>query len=128
MVSAAPAESSPVRLLGRGLVRRCARCGSGRLFRRWFTMVERCPRCDYKFEREEGFFLGAYVVNLGITQLAVVAYIGISIVLTLPDPPLLPLALGAAAVAALTPLIAYPFSKTFWTAIDLVMHPAHLRD
>lgn len=91
-------------------------------------MVERCPRCDYKFEREEGFFLGAYVVNLGITQLAVVAYIGLSIVLTLPDPPLFPLAIGGAAVAILTPPIAYPFSKTFWTAIDLVMHPAHLED
>ena len=91
-------------------------------------MVERCPRCDYKFEREEGFFLGAYVVNLGITQLAVVAYIGLSIVLTLPDPPLIPLAAGGAVVAVLTPLIAYPFSKTFWTGIDLVMHPGHLRD
>lgn len=91
-------------------------------------MVERCPRCAYKFEREEGFFLGAYVVNLGITQLVVVAYIGLAIVLTLPDPPILPLALGGGAVAILTPLIGYPISKTFWTAIDLVMHPAHLRD
>lgn len=91
-------------------------------------MVERCPRCGYKFEREEGFFLGAYVVNLGITQLAVVVYIGLAMVLTLPDPPLVPLAIGGAAVAVLTPLVAYPFSKTFWTAIDLVMHPAHLQD
>ena len=91
-------------------------------------MVECCPRCEYKFAREEGFFLGAYVVNLGITQLAVVAYIGVSIVLTLPDPPLIPLAIGGAAVAIVTPAIFYPVSKTFWTAIDLVMHPAHLRD
>ena len=91
-------------------------------------MVERCPGCNYKFEREEGFFLGAYVVNLGVTQIAVVAYIAAGIILTLPSPPLWPLALGGAAVALLTPLLAYPISKTFWTAIDLIMHPAHLRD
>ena len=91
-------------------------------------MVERCPRCDYKFEREEGFFLGAYVISLGVTQLAVVAYIAVAIVATLPDPPLLVLSVGGAAVAVLTPLLAYPFSKTLWTAIDLAMHPAHLHD
>lgn len=113
-------------MLGRGLIRRCARCGSGRLFRRWFSMVDRCPGCDYRFEREEGFFLGAYVVNLGITQLAVVAYIGAAVVATLPDPPILALSVGGGLVAGITPLLAYPFSKTFWTAIDLIMHPAHL--
>ena len=119
---------SVFRLVLRGLLRRCARCGSGRLFRRWFVMVDRCPRCDYKFEREEGFFLGAYVINLGVTQLAVVVYIAVSIVATLPDPPMLGLAVGGAAVALLTPLLAYPFSKTLWTSIDLAMHPAHLQD
>lgn len=89
-------------------------------------MVARCPRCAYKFEREEGFFLGAYVINLGVTQVAVVAYIAIAIVATLPDPPMLVLASGGAAVAVLTPLIAYPVSKTLWTAIDLIMHPSHV--
>ena len=91
-------------------------------------MVERCPRCAYRFEREEGFFLGAYVINLGVTQLAVVVYIAIAVVATLPDPPILALALGGATVALLTPLVAYPFSKTLWTAIDLVMHPGHAQD
>jgi len=89
-------------------------------------MVEDCPRCGYHFEREEGFFLGAYVMNLGATQVAVVIYIGLSVVLTLPEPPLAPLAVGGAVVALMVPVLAYPFSKTLWTAIDLIMHPAHL--
>ena len=89
-------------------------------------MVEDCPRCGYHFEREEGFFLGAYVMNLGATQVAVVIYIGLSVVLTLPEPPLAPLAVGGAVVALAVPLFAYPFSKTLWTAFDLIMHPAHL--
>ena len=89
-------------------------------------MVGDCPRCGYHFEREEGFFLGAYVMNLGATQVAVVIYIGLSVVLTLPEPPLARLAVGGAVVALAVPLFAYPFSKTLWTAIDLIMHPAHM--
>jgi hypothetical protein len=89
-------------------------------------MVEDCPRCGYHFEREEGFFLGAYVMNLGATQVAVVIYIALSVVLTLPEPPLAPLAVGGAVVALMVPVLAYPFSKTLWTAFDLIMHPVHL--
>jgi uncharacterized protein (DUF983 family) len=62
-------------MLIRGLLRRCPRCGSGTLFRGWFQMVERCPRCGYTFEREESFFLGAYVINLAITQVALGLFI-----------------------------------------------------
>jgi uncharacterized protein (DUF983 family) len=114
-------------MLARGLLRRCPRCGAGGVFRRWFTMVDRCPRCDYTFEREEGFFLGAYVINLAITQVALVAFIAGGIIATLPDPPALQLTLIGVVVAVGTPLLAYPFSKTIWTAIDLTMHPENRR-
>src|SRR5207249_4425987 len=52
------------------LVRHCPRCGAGGLFRGWFKMVERCPGCGCHFEgrAEEGHFLGAYTLNLGITS------------------------------------------------------------
>ncbi len=53
-------------MLGRGVCKRCPLCGTGKLFTRWFRMKERCPGCGYLFEREEGFFLGAYVINYGI--------------------------------------------------------------
>ena len=114
-------------MLARATVLRCPRCGAGGLFRRWFTMVERCPRCDYRFEREEGFFLGAYVINLAITQLALLAFIAGGIIATLPDPPAGRLVLIGIVVAVGTPLLAYPFSKTIWTAIDLIMHPEFRR-
>lgn len=113
----------PVRLVLRGLIRHCPRCGSGHLFHRWFRMVERCPRCNYKFEREEGFFLGAYVVNIGVSQLVAVAFIAVGIIATLPDPPVGRLiAIGLVVVIA-TPFVFYPFAKTIWTAIDMIMHP-----
>ena len=113
----------PFLLVLRGLLRRCPRCGSGRLFKRWFTMVERCPRCGYKFEREEGFFLGAYVVNIGFSQLVAVAFIAVSIIATLPDPPVGKLIVVGLLVVVAAPFLYYPFSKTVWTAFDMIMHP-----
>lgn len=53
------------------LHQRCPRCRSGKIFRssifRGFPkMQERCPVCDLKFEREEGYFLGAMYISYGI--------------------------------------------------------------
>lgn len=117
------AQPRPFLLLLRGLLRRCPRCGGGRLFRSWFCMVKRCPRCGMTFEREEGFFLGAFVVNFGLVLILLAAYIGVGIWLTLPEPPAGKLAAGAMVVATLVPVGFYPFSRTFWSAIDLWMKP-----
>jgi hypothetical protein len=86
-------------------------------------MVEHCPRCGYKFEREEGFFLGAYVINIGISQLAAIAFIAVSVITTLPDPPVGKLIVIGVLVVSVTPFVVYPFSKTIWTAFDMIMHP-----
>ena len=67
------------RMVGRGALRRCPRCGARHLFSSWFRMVERCPGCRLRFERESDFFLGAYVINLAVTEglllVAMFAYI-----------------------------------------------------
>ena len=34
-------------------------CGAGHLFRRWFTMAERCLRWRFRLERIEGHWIGA---------------------------------------------------------------------
>src|SRR5687768_5217459 len=55
-------------LVRRGFMKRCPRCGGGRLFEGWFRMKDRCPTCGYLFEREPGFFVGAYLINFAITE------------------------------------------------------------
>jgi uncharacterized protein (DUF983 family) len=50
------------------LHQRCPRCRTGSIFRysifRGFPrMHDRCPACDLKFEREEGYFLGAMYIS-----------------------------------------------------------------
>jgi hypothetical protein len=92
-------------------------------------MKERCPRCDYKFEREEGFFLGAYTVNLAISEglLLLVAIVPLIFLLgTNRDVSLWPI-IGIGLVAAVgAPLLFYPFSRTIWSAVDLAMRAQDL--
>jgi len=63
-----------------GILRQlCPRCGMGRIFRgsllRGFPkMNERCPVCDLKFEREEGYFLGAMYISYGIGVVMICAF------------------------------------------------------
>lgn len=86
-------------------------------------MAEHCPGCAMRFEREEGFFLGAYFVNIVITQTAIVAYVSVAFALTLPDAPLAPILAGAVLIAVAVPLLCYPLSKTLWSAVHLLMQP-----
>jgi hypothetical protein len=43
-------------------------------------MHERCPACDLKFEREEGYFLGAMYIGYG---LALITIVGLGLILWL---------------------------------------------
>ncbi|HEX2040272.1 MAG TPA: DUF983 domain-containing protein [Acidimicrobiales bacterium] len=113
-----------VRELTRGLRKRCPRCGGGRLFERWLTMKERCPTCDYRFEQggaQDAFFLGAMALNIGLTEGFLAVLIAVSFALTLPDPPIGLLIGIAVPLMVLAPIAFYPFSRTLWAAIDLVM-------
>ncbi len=118
-------------MLGRGLLKRCAVCGGGKLFIRWFRMKERCPRCGYLFEREEGYFLGAYVINLAFAQGMVILLAVVPLIVRLADDPdasILPFVVGGLVGAVVGPIVFYPWSKTVWTAFDLMLRPLAARE
>ncbi len=118
-------------MLGRGLLKRCPLCGTGGLFTRWFRMKERCPGCGYLFEREEGFFLGAYVINLAIAQGLVILLAVVPLIVRLasdPDASVWPFVVGGVAGAVVGPVVFYPWSKTIWTAFDLILRPVGARE
>ncbi len=111
-------------MLARGLLKRCPICGTGNLFTRWFRMKERCPGCQYLFEREEGFFLGAYVINLAIAQGLVILLAIVPLIIRMasdPDASIMPFVLGGLGGAVVAPMFFYPWSKTIWTAFDLML-------
>ncbi len=88
-------------------------------------MVERCPSCRLRFERESDFFLGAYVINFAITEgLLFLALLLFVVRLNAdPDTPWLPIAVVGVVVAIVAPIAFFPFSRTIWAAIDLAMRP-----
>lgn len=59
-----------------------------------------------------------------VVSIIVIFVVGIAgFILTFPDLPLAPLVTSVTLVAAIFPIVFYPFSKTVWTAIDLRMRP-----
>ena len=48
------------------LKQKCPVCFQGTIFRGSITMNESCPACGLRFEREQGYFLGALYVAYGL--------------------------------------------------------------
>ncbi len=111
------------RLLRRGLARHCPLCGSGGMFTGWFTIVDRCPRCDFPTERIEGHWLGALGLNTIVTTGAVLLATVVAFVITYPNGSAILAVAAIVATAIVVPLVFYPISKTLWSAIDLAMRP-----
>lgn len=116
----------PVATVGRGARRRCGRCGARGLLDGWFRLKERCPRCGYRFKREEGFFTGVFLVNFGVT-LAVMWVVIMGYVVwragTDAGGGLLPVLVVLVGIALALPVVYYPFAATTWAALDLVLRP-----
>ena len=105
-------------LFWRGATLRCPRCGSGHLFRRYFTLQPDCPRCALHFEREEGYWVGALAVNIAIVMAIFVVAFVVILVATVPEVPVGPSLAVLVPVMVFGPILFYPFSKTLWMAID----------
>ena len=106
-------------MLGRGARLRCPRCGSGGLFERWFRMRPECPRCGLDFEREEGYWTGAVMINLAVTEGVFIAVFVALVAATWPDPPWALVLAVVVAINVVVPVALYPFSRTMWLAGDL---------
>jgi uncharacterized protein (DUF983 family) len=118
MTPTSPPAVSKSRMLGRGATKRCARCGSGHLFHRYFTMVDDCPGCGLHFEREQGYWAGALAINIMSVGAVFAITFLVAMILTVPDVPVVPMLAIFVPLAALGPILWYPFSKTIWVAID----------
>lgn len=106
------------RILWWGITKRCPRCGSGHLFRRYFTIVPDCPRCGLHFERESGYWAGALAINIIVTGgLFAIVFVAL-LAATIPKIPVVPLLLVLVPIVVIVPIVYYPFSKTVWMAVD----------
>jgi len=110
-----------VRLLVWGLCLRCPRCGTRSLFRTWFTMHERCSVCQLRFEREQGYFLGAMYINYGVT--VVLALIGSFALEWWTAVSLAQQLLLWVGFCSLFPMLFFRHSRGLWLAFDHIFDP-----
>jgi uncharacterized protein (DUF983 family) len=108
--------------LARGFGRRCPRCGQRKIFSGFFTLRAACPRCGFRFEREEGYWTGAMIVNIAACEIWFAILFVAVIAATLPHIAWVPLLGVALLTNGLLPVVFYPWSKTIWMALDLYLH------
>lgn len=87
----------------------------------WFQTRMACPRCDLRFAREEGGFLGAMTINYAVSIGSWLVVLVAGIVLTVPDMPVVALLVLSAVVLIGVPLWFYPRSKMIWTAVEFLI-------
>ncbi len=108
-------------LVGRAITRRCPYCGNGHIYRNLVALKDTCPTCGIPFEREEGYFVGTYAVNL--VAALVLGMVTVVSVLALTDLSVLQIQILGVAVAITLPILGYPLSAALWMAVDLVLDP-----
>ena len=109
------------RALGRAIRLRCPRCGATPLFRGWFRMAESCALCGLRFERAQGYFVGAIYINYaGTVAVALAAFYALELGTSVPFAWRLAVAV---ACAALFPLFFYRYSKSLWLGLDWFVNP-----
>jgi hypothetical protein len=84
-------------------------------------MDARCPDCGLRFEQDEGSRLGSAMVSYAVVAGAMVAYIIVALIMTVPDVPVWPIVGGAACLVIVVAVFMFPFGKTIWSAIDYIL-------
>jgi uncharacterized protein (DUF983 family) len=111
------------RALGRGMVKRCARCGTGGIFRSYYRLYECCRSCGFRFEREEGEWTGALMVIMAFTELLFAIWFGVGLWLTWPDVPWTLLLVGGIVLNLVIPVLFYPWSQSVWIGLHYSFVP-----
>ena len=116
--------ASTATILIRGLLLRCPNCGKGKLFRRGFTMYEKCPVCGWRYEREEGYWTGAVAVNLVVTELLIaLVAVPLAVALALAQKPVTLLVIIGLPLPFILPFLFFRHAKSLWMSIDFIVHP-----
>ena len=82
-------------------------------------MHERCAACGLRYEREQGYFVGAIYINYAVT--VAIAAGGVLVLdwtvgLTLPQQLAIGIALGA-----LVPVLFFRYARSLWLSLDYLL-------
>ncbi len=108
-----------IRVLKRCLKLRCPACGETSIVDRPFHIRHHCPVCLSLFKREDGFFVGAILANVVITELIILVVCGFCLLVIRAEyETVLPVLF---AVALIFPVAFYHHSWSFWLGFDYLV-------
>jgi hypothetical protein len=88
-----------------------------------------CPSCGLLLDRgQRDYFVGAYLINLIISELLFALGFGIWMLRSWPNIPWDAVQYVAVAAMIIAPLATYPITKSTWLAVDLVFQPPSDQD
>jgi uncharacterized protein (DUF983 family) len=120
MVKALKADFEQIKkVLRRCLQLRCPACGEARIVTKPFHIRHHCPHCMALFKREDGFFVGAILANVVVTELVilVVCFFFLLIVGANYDRVLVVLFV----LALIFPIAFYHHSWALWLGFDYIV-------
>jgi uncharacterized protein (DUF983 family) len=109
-------------MLGAGLRLKCPRCSVGLLYRRPFSMNSHCFYCGLKFEREQGYFVGAIYINY--TATVAIAVPGFFILDAFTHMTIQQQLTIWVPFAVVFPLLFFHHSRSLWLVLDHLFNPA----
>lgn len=94
----------------------------------WAKIAVTCPQCAHRFEREEGYWLGAVLINT-VAAVGVFAALFVTMaVATWPDVPWNTILVVTVIVNVVFPILFYPWARMLWIALDLAVRPVETGD
>ena len=110
---------SIIATLLRSLRLRCPVCGEASIVQRPFKIKHHCPACNALFMREEGFFVGAILINVMTTEMTILIIYLVSLVILGFNYQLVLTVLFIAAL--LFPVAFYHHSWSIWLGFDHIV-------
>ena len=106
-------------VLFRSLLLRCPACGQSSIVKGPFRIRHHCPNCRSLFKREEGFFVGAILGNVLMTEFVILAtcFIWLMLIGSSYETVLV----GLFIVALIFPVAFYHHSWSFWLGFDYLV-------
>jgi len=106
-------------VLWRSLKLQCPVCGEASIVRRPFNLKHHCDACGVIFKREEGFFVGAIMANVILTEFFIVDIYFLCLLFNnLSDRVMLTILF---VVAVTFPLAFYHHAWSLWLAMDYLI-------
>jgi uncharacterized protein (DUF983 family) len=112
-------QRSIVKTIGRALTLRCPACGNSTIIQKPFHIKHHCDHCRSLFKREAGFFVGAILMNVVVSEFIILVVCFFALLLLGVDYEDVLKVLFA--VAILFPILFFHHSWSLWLAFDYLV-------